>query len=71
MTIRRDTCKICNAPRWAKSEMRFCEVHHHEYYAAHQKASDAVARKRRDRLITAYARLHVAALIESTRKGAA
>jgi hypothetical protein len=70
MTIRRDTCKICGAARWAKSEMRFCEVHHHEYYAAHQKASDAVARKRRDRLITAYARLHVRELVDLT-KGAA
>jgi uncharacterized Zn finger protein (UPF0148 family) len=70
MTIRRDTCKVCGSPRWAKSEMRFCEVHHHEYYAAHQKASDAVARKRRDRLITAYARLHVRELVD-LRKGAA
>jgi uncharacterized Zn finger protein (UPF0148 family) len=70
VTIRRDVCKICGAPRWEKSEMRFCEVHHHEYYAAHQKASNAVARKRRDRLITAYTRLHVRELVDLT-KGAA
>jgi uncharacterized Zn finger protein (UPF0148 family) len=70
MTIRRDTCKVCGLPRWAKSEMRFCEVHHHEYYAAHQKASNAVAVKRRAKLEKAYTDLHVRELVDLT-KGAA
>jgi hypothetical protein len=70
MTIRRDTCKICGAARWERSEMRFCQQHHNEYHARAQRESQSAAQKRRERITTAYARLHVKALIEA-RKGAA
>jgi hypothetical protein len=71
MTIRRDVCKVCGAARWERSEMRFCQQHHNEYHARAQRESQSAAQKRRERMTTAYARLHVAALIEATRKGAA
>jgi hypothetical protein len=70
VTIRRDVCKVCGAARWERSEMRLCEVHYHEYHARKQAESDGVARKRREKLATAYARLHVRELVDLT-KGAA
>jgi hypothetical protein len=71
VTIRRDTCKVCGAARWERSEMRFCRQHHNEYHARKQAEGAASARKKHDKMAEAYARLHVAALIEATRKGAA
>jgi hypothetical protein len=50
--------------------MRFCRQHHNEYHARAQRESQSAAEKRRERMTTAYTRLHVAALIEA-RKGAA
>jgi hypothetical protein len=70
MTIRRDTCKICGAVRWERSEMRFCQQHHNEYHARAQRESQSAAEKRRERMATAYARLHVRELVD-LRKGAA
>jgi ribosome-binding protein aMBF1 (putative translation factor) len=70
MTIRRDTCKICGAARWERSEMRFCQQHHNEYHARAQRESQSAAQKRRERMTTAYTRLHVRELVDLT-KGAA
>jgi hypothetical protein len=70
MTIRRDTCKICGAARWERSEMRFCRQHHNEYHARKQAEGAASARKKHDKMAEAYARLHVRELVDLT-KGAA
>jgi hypothetical protein len=71
VTTRQEVCKVCGAPRYEKSEMRFCRQHHNEYHARKQAEGAASARKKHDKMVEAYARLHVAALIEATRKGAA
>jgi hypothetical protein len=63
-------CKVCGLPRWEKSEMRFCQQHYHEYHARAQRESQSAAQKRRERMTTAYARLHVRELVDLT-KGAA
>jgi hypothetical protein len=70
MTIRRDTCKICGAVRWERSEMRFCRKHHNEYHARKQAEGAATANKKRDKMTEAYARLRVRELVD-LRKGAA
>jgi hypothetical protein len=70
MTIRRDTCKVCGAARWERSEMRFCQQHHNEYHARAQRESQSAAQKRSERMAEAYARLHVRELVDLT-KGAA